>query len=192
MKLDDEIKKIKQSSVNTTPTGMANSNISEQVENISQSKNAPASNITDNASNSDVCLEPSSWIKLCNAIILADNKTQEAIFCYCNFGKALIQRCNEIASEKQVNPESNTRIKKAKKLYKLFNAIDMDKIYRIHSFSADNNVPFDYNIEIESTSKSKIPEPSSGSDQKNHGSEKKNQDESKARNSAFSKLPEAE
>ncbi|CAG8443359.1 11450_t:CDS:2 [Ambispora leptoticha] len=25
--------------------------------------------------------------KLCNAIILADRKTQEAIFCYCNFGK---------------------------------------------------------------------------------------------------------
>ncbi|CAG8758730.1 21807_t:CDS:10, partial [Gigaspora margarita] len=45
--------------------------------------------------------------KLCNAIILADRKTQEAILCYCNFGKALIQRRNELASEKQVDPESN-------------------------------------------------------------------------------------
>ncbi|RHZ80524.1 hypothetical protein Glove_134g262 [Diversispora epigaea] len=85
--------------------------------------------------------------KLCDAIILADRKTQEAIFCYCNFGKALIQRRNEIVSEKQVDPESNAvsrilnkevkaqlptntsdnllrkRIEKAKKLYKLFDAI---------------------------------------------------------------------
>ncbi|CAG8575400.1 7867_t:CDS:2, partial [Dentiscutata heterogama] len=99
--------------------------------------------------------------KLCNAIILADRKTQEAIMCYCLFGKALIQRHNEIALEKQVDPESNIvsrilnkeiktqlptdtsdsllckRIKKAKKLYKLFDAIDMDKIYCIHSVSAD-------------------------------------------------------
>ncbi|CAG8747768.1 15134_t:CDS:2, partial [Racocetra fulgida] len=85
--------------------------------------------------------------KLCDAIILADRKTQEAIMCYCLFGKALIQRRNEIASEKQVDPESNIvgrilnkeiktqlpadtsdsllrkRIEKAKKLYKLFDAI---------------------------------------------------------------------
>ncbi|CAG8524468.1 8368_t:CDS:2, partial [Acaulospora morrowiae] len=67
----------------------------------------------------------------------------EAIACYCLFGKAIIQRRNEIASERQVDPESNTvsrilnkevkadtsdsllrkRIKKAKKLYKLFDAI---------------------------------------------------------------------
>ncbi|CAG8701977.1 2077_t:CDS:1, partial [Ambispora leptoticha] len=45
--------------------------------------------------------------KLCNAIILADCKIQEAIFCYCNFGKALIQRRSELASEKQVDPKSN-------------------------------------------------------------------------------------
>ncbi|CAG8642961.1 7994_t:CDS:1, partial [Diversispora eburnea] len=124
--------------------------------------------------------------KLCDAIILADRKTQEAIMCYCLFGKALIQRRNEIASEKQVDPESNTvsrilnkevkaqlpadtsdsllrkRIEKAKKLYKLFDAIGMDKIYRIHSFSADSiskltkkeiqyiidNVSFDYSIGV--------------------------------------------
>ncbi|CAG8473072.1 3688_t:CDS:2 [Diversispora eburnea] len=45
--------------------------------------------------------------KLCNAITLANRKTQEAIFCYCNFDKTLIQRHNEITSEKQVDPESN-------------------------------------------------------------------------------------
>nr|CAG8671025.1 6600_t:CDS:1 [Entrophospora candida] len=91
--------------------------------------------------------------KLCDAIILADCKTQEAVLCYCLFGKALMQRRNEIASEKQVDPESNIvsrilnkevhaqlpantsdallwkRIEKAKKLYKLFNAIGMDNIY---------------------------------------------------------------
>ncbi|CAG8631100.1 18073_t:CDS:2, partial [Acaulospora morrowiae] len=82
--------------------------------------------------------------KLCDAIILADCKTQEAIACYCLFGKALIQRRNEIASEKQVDPESNTvntsdsllrnRIEKAKKLDKLFDAID--------------NVSFDYSISV--------------------------------------------
>ncbi|CAG8572693.1 4283_t:CDS:2 [Ambispora leptoticha] len=96
--------------------------------------------------------------KRCDAIILADCKTQEAIACYCLFGKALIQRRNEIASEKQVDPESNTvgrilnkevkaqlpadtsdsllrkRIEKAKKLYKLFDAID--------------NVSFDYSIDV--------------------------------------------
>ncbi|CAG8636625.1 6477_t:CDS:2, partial [Acaulospora morrowiae] len=45
--------------------------------------------------------------KLCNAIFLADRKTQEAIFCYCNFGKAFVQRRNELVSEKQINLESN-------------------------------------------------------------------------------------
>ncbi|CAG8755048.1 1958_t:CDS:1, partial [Dentiscutata heterogama] len=45
--------------------------------------------------------------KLCNAIILADCKTQEAIMCYCLFGKALIQKRNEIVLEKQVDPEFN-------------------------------------------------------------------------------------
>ncbi|RGB24034.1 hypothetical protein C1646_821815 [Rhizophagus diaphanus] len=100
--------------------------------------------------------------KLCDAIILADHVTQEAIFCYCQFGKALIQRQGEIASEKQVDLESNTvsrilnievkaqlptgtsdallrkRIEQVKKLYTLFNAIGMDKIKRIHSLSADS------------------------------------------------------
>jgi hypothetical protein len=46
--------------------------------------------------------------KLCNAVILANRAIQEAIFCYYQFGKALIQRQGEIASEKQVDPESNT------------------------------------------------------------------------------------
>ncbi|CAG8681265.1 5662_t:CDS:2, partial [Dentiscutata heterogama] len=45
--------------------------------------------------------------KLCDAIILANCKTQEAIMCYCLFGKALIQRRNEIASKKQIDLESN-------------------------------------------------------------------------------------
>ncbi|PKK58610.1 hypothetical protein RhiirC2_763314 [Rhizophagus irregularis] len=139
--------------------------------------------------------------KLCDAVILADRATQEAIFCYCQFGKALIQRRGEIASEKQVNPESNTvsrilnievkaqlpagtsdallrkRIEQAKKLYTLFNAIGMDKINRIHSFSADSiskmmyediqyiidNIPFDYSIHMET----QLCEPSSQSDKKN-------------------------
>ena len=108
-------------------------------------------------------------------------------FCYCQFGKALIQRQGEITSEKQVDLESNTvsrilnievkaqlpagtsdallrkRIEQAKKLYTLFNAIGMDKIKRIHSFSADSiskmtyediwyiidNIPFDYSIHME-------------------------------------------
>ncbi|KAF0489516.1 hypothetical protein F8M41_022082 [Gigaspora margarita] len=89
--------------------------------------------------------------KLCNTIILADHKIQEAILCYCNFGKALIQRRNELVSEKQVDPESNAvsrilnkevraqlpanipdallwkRIEKAKKLYKPFSAIGSDQ-----------------------------------------------------------------
>ena len=30
--------------------------------------------------------------KLCDAVIFANRITQEAIFCYCQFGKALIQR----------------------------------------------------------------------------------------------------
>jgi hypothetical protein len=90
------------------------------------------------------------------------------------------------ASEKQVDPESNTvskilnkevkaqlpagtsdvllqkRIEQVKKLYTLFNAIGIDKINRIHSFSADSiskmtyediqyiidNTPFDYMIDF--------------------------------------------
>ncbi|CAB4397898.1 unnamed protein product [Rhizophagus irregularis] len=45
--------------------------------------------------------------KLRNAEDFADRAVQEAIICYCQFGKALIQRRGEIASEKQVDPESN-------------------------------------------------------------------------------------
>ncbi|CAG8848407.1 31264_t:CDS:2, partial [Gigaspora margarita] len=82
--------------------------------------------------------------KLCNAIILADRKTQEAILCYCNFGKALIQRRNELASEKQVDLESN--------------AVSRILNKEVH------NVPFDYSIKIEPTLKSEFSEPSSGSD----------------------------
>ncbi|RHZ74323.1 hypothetical protein Glove_226g3 [Diversispora epigaea] len=100
---------------------------------------------------------------------------------------SLIQRRNEIASEKQIDPESNAllanisdallwkRIEKAKKLYKLFSAIGMGKICRIHFFSTDSiskmtnkdiqyiidNVPFDYSIELKSLS--------SGSDNGNSG-----------------------
>ncbi|CAG8639280.1 12829_t:CDS:2, partial [Acaulospora morrowiae] len=123
--------------------------------------------------------------KPCNAIILADRKTQEALFCYCNFGKVLIQRRSELASEKQVDPDSNAVsrilnkevraqlpanisdallwkiIEKAKKLYKLFSVID--------------NVTFDYSIKIEPTLKSEFPEPSSGSDQQ-ISCEKENKD----------------
>ncbi|CAG8641123.1 13325_t:CDS:2, partial [Ambispora gerdemannii] len=65
----------------------------------------------------------------------------------------------------------------------------MDKIYRIHSFSADSiskmtnrdiqyiidNVTFDYSIKIEPTLKSEFPEPSSGSDQQ-ISCEKENKD----------------
>ncbi|CAJ0838278.1 21890_t:CDS:2 [Entrophospora sp. SA101] len=96
--------------------------------------------------------------KLCDAIILADRKTQEAILCYCLFGKALMQRRNEIASQKQqVDPESNI-------VSRILNK-------EVH------NVPFDYSIKVEeskircftsSTLKFKIPEPSSGSDLQNH------------------------
>uniref|UniRef100_U9STM9 Uncharacterized protein n=1 Tax=Rhizophagus irregularis (strain DAOM 181602 / DAOM 197198 / MUCL 43194) TaxID=747089 RepID=U9STM9_RHIID len=45
--------------------------------------------------------------KLRNAEDFADRAVQEAIICYCQFGKALIQRRGEIASEKQVDLESN-------------------------------------------------------------------------------------
>ena len=115
--------------------------------------------------------------------------------------ETLIQRRSEIVSEKQVDPKSNTvrrilnkevrsqlpantsdvllrkRIEQAKKLYKLFNAIGMNKINRIHSFSADSiskmtyediqyiidNMPFDYSIHMET----QLCEPSSQSDKKN-------------------------
>ncbi|CAG8771850.1 19613_t:CDS:2 [Gigaspora margarita] len=81
--------------------------------------------------------------KLCNAIILADHNTQKAILCYCNFGKALIQRHNELASEKQVDPGSNA-------------------VSRILNKEVHAQLP------IEPTLKSKNPELSSGSDDENH------------------------
>ncbi|CAG8680973.1 27552_t:CDS:2 [Racocetra persica] len=45
--------------------------------------------------------------KLRDAENFADRAVQEAIIYYCQFGKALIQRRGEIASERQVDPESN-------------------------------------------------------------------------------------
>ncbi|CAG8729821.1 6315_t:CDS:2, partial [Funneliformis mosseae] len=125
--------------------------------------------------------------KLLDAEDFADRAVQEAIICYCQFGKALIQRRSEIASEKQVDLKSNAvsrilnmevraqlpvdtsdallwkRIEQAKKLWKLFDVIGMDKIYRIHSFSVSSiskmtyediqyiidNMPVDYSIKIE-------------------------------------------
>ncbi|CAG8726860.1 3708_t:CDS:1, partial [Funneliformis mosseae] len=127
--------------------------------------------------------------KLLDAEDFADRVVQEVIIYYCQFGKALIQRRSEIASKKQVDPESNAvsrilnmkvraqlpadtsdallwkRIEQAKKLWKLFDAISMDKIYRIHSFSVSSiskmtykdiqyiidNMPVDYSIKIESS-----------------------------------------
>ncbi|CAG8480277.1 19200_t:CDS:2 [Racocetra fulgida] len=158
--------------------------------------------------------------KLRDAEDFADRAVQEAIICYCQFGKALIQRRGEIASERQVDPESNAvsrvlnmevraqlpadtsdallwkRIEQAKKLWKLFDAIGMDKIYRIHSFSVSSiskmtnkeiqyiidNMPVDYSIKIETSayalpkdglpsneknSELSLPDLSSGSDKKN-------------------------
>ncbi|CAI2186011.1 5452_t:CDS:2, partial [Funneliformis geosporum] len=87
--------------------------------------------------------------KLCDAVILADRATQEAIFCYCQFGKAFIQRRGEIASEKQVDPESNT----------------VSRILNIEvktQLPADN-IPFDYSIHMET----QLCEPNSQSDKKN-------------------------
>ncbi|GES88484.1 hypothetical protein GLOIN_2v1789359 [Rhizophagus clarus] len=158
--------------------------------------------------------------KLLDAEDFADRAVQEAIICYCQFGKALIQRRSEIASEKQVDPESNAvsrilnmevraqlpadtsdallwkRIEQAKKLWKLFDAIGMDKIYRIHSFSVSSiskmtyediqyiidNMPVDYSIKIESSTCAQ-PKDTLLSDEKNSelshpdlgsGSDKKN------------------
>ncbi|CAG8837081.1 17786_t:CDS:1, partial [Racocetra persica] len=45
--------------------------------------------------------------KLRDAKDFADHAVQKAIICYCQFGKALIQKQGEIASERQVDPESN-------------------------------------------------------------------------------------
>ena len=88
------------------------------------------------------------------------------------------------------------RIKQAKKLWKLFDAIGMDKIYRIHSFSVSSiskltnkdiqyiidNMPVDYSIKIESSTCAQ-PKDTLLSDEKNSelshpdlgsGSDKKN------------------
>ncbi|CAB4491497.1 hypothetical protein RhiirA1_449502 [Rhizophagus irregularis] len=96
----------------------------------------------------DVCLEK---------IIRSCDPLAKLSFVTVNLGKLLSR-----ASEKQVDPESNTvskilnkevkaqlpagtsdvllqkRIEQVKKLYTLFNAIGIDKINRIHSFSADS------------------------------------------------------
>ncbi|KAF0532432.1 hypothetical protein F8M41_011220 [Gigaspora margarita] len=131
--------------------------------------------------------------KLRDAEDFADRAVQEAIICYCQFGKALIQRRGEIASERQVDPESNAvsrvlnmevraqlpadtsdallwkRIEQAKKLWKLFDTIGMDKIYQIHSFSV-SSISKMTNKEIQSNEKNSelsLPDLSSGSDKKN-------------------------
>ncbi|PKY55707.1 hypothetical protein RhiirA4_548869 [Rhizophagus irregularis] len=51
-----------------------------------------------NSNSLDVCLKQLDF---------TDRAVQEAIICYCQFGKALIQRRSKITSEKQVDPESN-------------------------------------------------------------------------------------
>ncbi|PKY44971.1 hypothetical protein RhiirA4_542245 [Rhizophagus irregularis] len=50
----------------------------------------------------------SSPDSLQNYIIPVKKAIYAAIICYCQFGKALIQRRSDIASEKQVDSESNT------------------------------------------------------------------------------------
>ncbi|PKC12112.1 hypothetical protein RhiirA5_353349, partial [Rhizophagus irregularis] len=104
--------------------------------------------------------------KLCDAVILADRAVQEAIIRYCQFGKALIQR--QIRAQLPADTSDALlwkRIKQAKKLWKLFDAIGMDKIYQIHSFSVSSiskmtykdiqyiidNMSVDYSIKIESS-----------------------------------------
>ncbi|CAG8489980.1 4566_t:CDS:2, partial [Scutellospora calospora] len=83
---------------NISEEGIANSNVDRDVTSttLNETEFQP--------SNTNFTL---LYEKLCDAIILADRKIQESIICYCLFGKALIQRRNEIASEKQVDPESN-------------------------------------------------------------------------------------
>ncbi|CAG8618225.1 1864_t:CDS:2, partial [Diversispora eburnea] len=221
-KLRSQLNNISQSNKNKVQKFMSgvSTNSSSQLQYTGSISNSSADNDAIPTTLNEIESQPSNtsftflYEKLCNAIILADRKTQEAIFCYCNFGEALIQRRNEIASEKQIDPESNAvsrilnkevraqlpanisdvllwkRIEKAKKLYKLFSTIGKDKICRIHSFSADSiskmtnkdiqyiidNVPFDYSIKIEFTLKSKNPELSSGSDNKNSFSSKLSQE----------------
>ncbi|CAB5380937.1 unnamed protein product [Rhizophagus irregularis] len=102
--------------------------------------------------------------KLRNAEDFADRAVQEAIICYCQFGKALIQRRGEIASEKQVDLESNA----AKKLWKLFDAIDnMPVDYSIKIESSDCAWPKDGLLSDEKKSELSHPDLSSGSDKKN-------------------------
>ena len=82
------------------------------IQEVSEDSSTKCSNTMDEpGSNSlDVCLEKTIrscdplavemgtptfsllYEKLCDAVVLADRATQEAIWCYCQFGKALIQR----------------------------------------------------------------------------------------------------
>ncbi|CAG8500816.1 7102_t:CDS:2, partial [Paraglomus occultum] len=148
LRSQDKVQKI-MSEISENSSSINNYNINSNVATNAQDEVEPL------PSNTNFTL---LYEKLCDAIILADRKTQEAIACYCLFGKVIIQRRNEIASERQVDPESNTvsrilnkevkaqlpadtsasllrkRIEKAKKLYKLFDAID--------------NVSFDYSIDV--------------------------------------------
>ncbi|GBC09985.1 hypothetical protein RclHR1_09250010 [Rhizophagus clarus] len=115
--------------------------------------------------------------KLSDAVTLADYVTQEAIFCYCQFGKVLIQRRDEITSEKQVDSESNIVSRILNIEVKAQLPAGMDKINQIHFFFADSiskmmyediryiidNIPFDYSIHM----KTQLCEPSSQSDKKN-------------------------
>ncbi|CAG8661262.1 8600_t:CDS:2 [Funneliformis mosseae] len=94
---------------------------------VSEDSSTKCSNTMDEPSSNslNVCLEQSVrscdssavemgttisllYKKLLDAEDFADRAVQKAIICYCQFGKALIQRRSEIASEKQVDLESNT------------------------------------------------------------------------------------
>ncbi|CAG8579535.1 13472_t:CDS:2 [Funneliformis mosseae] len=101
--------------------------------------------------------------KLLDAEDFADRAVQEAIICYCQFRKALIQRRSEIASEKQVDSESNavSRILNIEVraqlpadtsdvlLWKRINSISK-MMYEDIQYIIDN-IPVDYSIKIESS-----------------------------------------
>ncbi|CAG8726711.1 6020_t:CDS:2, partial [Acaulospora morrowiae] len=185
-------------------------------------EDTPASDITDDTSNSDICQRTKTQLEKfmvevsenssssinnsnadSNVIPTTLNETEESkTQCFTssqpsNISLAFYTKTFGLASEKQLDPESNAvnrilnkevraqhlanisdallwkRIEKAKRLNELFSVIDMDKFYRIHSFSADSiskmtnkdiqyiiyNVTFDYSIKIEPTLKSEFPEP---------------------------------
>ncbi|CAG8690951.1 1823_t:CDS:2, partial [Rhizophagus irregularis] len=100
--------------------------------------------------------------KLRNAEDFADRAVQEAIICYCQFGKALIQRRD--TSDALLWK----RIEQAKKLWKLFDAIDnMPVDYSIKIESSDCAWPKDGLLSDEKKSELSHPDLSSGSDKKN-------------------------